>query len=152
VIAAVRQARQRVEIRPESWDKEKRYPILGFHKGDCMVVVGMRQPSTPRVIAAYWTSLLVGRPARVNRHGGGGAKKKVGLPSTPTATISRLTGMGAEIEGDPVLSKTVKVTYKGQDLGKISCGAVTKSVVESDYQRCLRKMQAIDRRQEAKAS
>jgi transcriptional regulator with XRE-family HTH domain/uncharacterized coiled-coil protein SlyX len=151
VIAAVRHP-SRVEIRPESWDKEKRYPILGFHKGDCMVVVGMRQPSTPRVIAAYWTSLLSADRHTVNRHGGGGAKKKVGLPSTPTATISRLTGMGAEIEGDPVLSKTVKVTYKGQDLGKISCGAVTKSVVESDYQRCLRKMQAIDRRQEAKAS
>jgi transcriptional regulator with XRE-family HTH domain len=151
VIAAVRKP-QRVEIRPESWDKEKRYPILGFHRGDCMVVLGMRQPNTPRVIAAYWTSLLAADRHVVNRHGGGGAKKKVGLPSTPTATISRLTGMGAEIEGDPVLSKTVKVTYKGQDLGKISCGAVTKSVVESDYQRCLRKMQAIDRRQEAKAS
>jgi hypothetical protein len=150
VIAAVRNP-QRVEIRPESWDKEKRYPILGFTKGDVQVIMGMRTPTKPRVIAAYWTSLLQADSYRVDRHGGGGRKKSTGLPTNPGTSMSRLKTMGCEIEGDPLKDKAVKVTYRGQDLGKITCGAaVPKLTVQSDYQRTLRKMQAIDRREEAK--
>jgi hypothetical protein len=151
VVSAVRHP-QRVEIRPESWDKEKRYPILGFTKGDVQVIMGMRQPTKPRVIAAYWTSLLAADAYRVARHGGGGSKKSTGLPTSPAAAMSRLRAAGCELDGDPMTAKALKVTYKGQDLGKITCGnAVPKLTVQSDYQRTVRKMQAIDRRAEAKA-
>jgi transcriptional regulator with XRE-family HTH domain len=149
VIAAVRSP-QRVEIRPESWDKEKRYPILGFTRGDVQVIMGMRQPNKPRVIAAYWTSLLQQDNYRVNRHGGGGSKKAEGLPTTVGASVTRLRSRGCEIPEWGPDEKPIHVTYKGQDLGKITVGAKTKMVIQSDYQRCLRKMQAIDRREGAR--
>jgi hypothetical protein len=151
VEAALRKP-HRVEIRPESWGKEKRYPVLGFTRGDVQVILGMRTPSKPRVIAAYWNPLLQADNYRVNRHGGGGSKKSTGLPTNPGTSMSRLKTMGCELEGDPLKDKAVKVVYKGQDLGKITCGsAVSKLTVQGDYQRTLRKMQAIDRREEAKA-
>jgi hypothetical protein len=52
LLEALRQP-ERVEIRPESFDKAKRYPVLGFHRGDVTVILGLRQPVTPKVIAAY---------------------------------------------------------------------------------------------------
>jgi hypothetical protein len=38
----------RVEIRPESWEKTKRYPVLAFYRGDVQVILGMRTPTKPR--------------------------------------------------------------------------------------------------------
>ena len=142
---------ERVEIRPESWDREKRYPILGFYKGDVSVILGMRTPAKPRVIAAYWQALLEADTHRVNKVGGGGAKKPVGLPARPTAAIERLRSAGCEIPDPGPEEKPVPVTYKGQDLGKITTSRKTsKATVQSDYQRTLRKMQAIDRREASK--
>ena len=151
VDAALRQP-QRVEIRPESWDKEKRYPVLGFYRGDVEVILGMRTPTKPRVIAAYWTSLLSADTNKhANRHGGGGSKKSTGLPTTPAQVLTRLRAAGCEIP-DPVDEKPVEVTYKGQSLGKImTARTTTKITAQTDYQRTLRKMQAIDRREPAMA-
>jgi hypothetical protein len=144
---------QRVEIRPESWDKEKRYPVLAFHKGDVQVILGLRTPSKPRVIAAYWSWMndQSGNRSPWAGAGGGGAKKATGLPTRPTAVIERLRSAGAEIPEPGPDEKPVTVTYKGQDLGKITTArATTKDVVQSDYQRTVRKMQAIDRREREK--
>jgi transcriptional regulator with XRE-family HTH domain len=142
---------QRVEIRPESWDREKRYPILGFHRGDVSVILGLLTPAKPRVIAAYWTSLLSTDTHRVNHIGGGGSKKSAGLPSNPGQVMARLRAAGCEIP-EPVGEKPVDVTYKGQGLGKImTARTTTKITAQADYQRTLRKMQAIDRREVAKA-
>ena len=150
VDAALR-APHRVEIRPESWDREKRYPILGFHRGDVSVILGMLTPAKPRVIAAYWTSLLESDTHRVNHIGGGGSKKSAGLPTNPGQVMVRLRAAGCEIP-EPVDEKPVDVTYKGQSLGKImTARTTTKITAQSDYQRTLRKMQAIDRRETAKA-
>jgi hypothetical protein len=141
----------RVEIRPESWDKEKRYPILGFHRGDVSVILGMLTPAKPRVIAAYWSSLLTADTHRVNKVGGGGSKKADGLPTRASAAIDRLRTRGCEIPDSPD-EKPVAVTYKGQALGKIATSrTTTKPLVQSDYQRIVRKMAAIDRREVAKA-
>lgn len=148
VDAALRQP-HRVEIRPESWDKEKRYPVLGFHRGDVSVILGMRTPEKPRVIAAYWGSMLQADTHHVNRSGGGGSKKSTGLPTNPGQVMARLREKGCEIP-EPVDEKPVEVTYKGQSLGKImTARTTTKVTAQTDYQRTLRKMQAIDRREAA---
>jgi hypothetical protein len=141
----------RVEIRPESWDKEKRYPILGFYRGDVCAILGMRIPAKPRVIAAYWQSLMLADTHRVGRVGGGGSKKQTGLPTRPTAAIERLRAKGAEIPDPGPDEKPVTVMYHGQDLGKISTDRKTsKATVQSAYQRMLRKIEAIDRREASK--
>lgn len=139
----------RVEIRPET--AEKKYPVLGFRRGDVVVILGMRTPRNPAIIAAYWTSLLSGYDPKAHRDrtGGGGSKAASGLPTTPKAVIKRLKMMGAAVDLDPssVSAATAEVRYDGQSLGKISIGEhVDRATVESDYQRMQRKIHAIDLR------
>lgn len=139
---------ERVEIRPESHDKEKRYCILGFHRGDLQVILGMRNPGAPMVIAAYANSRLEHDTHRVGHTGGGGTKTKVtGLPKTSRAVAQRLRMLGGrelEVEIDSREDHT-EVVYKGQVLGKIATNG-DRATCEQDFQRIQRKMAAIDRR------
>jgi hypothetical protein len=142
---------QRVEIRPESWDREKRYPVLAFHRGDVSVILGMLTPAKPRVIAAYWTSLLGSDTHRVNQARRRRVEEVGRAAVQPGQVMARLRAAGCEIP-EPVDEKPVDVTYKGQGLGKImTARTTTKITAQADYQRTLRKMQAIDRREVAKA-
>jgi hypothetical protein len=142
---------ERVEIRPETG--KKGYPILGFYRGDVAVILGMRRPTRPAVIAAYWTALLAHDTYRApERTGGGGARKSSGLPATVPALVKRLCQEGATVDEAWKTGCPATVHYRGQDLGKITTGpGATKQQVQLDWQRTQRKMQAIDRR-EANAS
>lgn len=154
ISAALREP-HRVTVRTgDMLGKDKRYPVLSFRRGDVNVIVGLQTPSNPRVIAAYWTSLLAGYDPSVHRGGsgstgGGGARRAEGLPNTPSNMVKRLRAMNVEV--DPEWQMTdgpVSVSYEGQDLGKITVGArATKTQVQSDYQRIVRKVAAIDQRQ-----
>lgn len=140
---------ERVEIRSETFDKEKRYPILGFYRGDVLVIIGFRDPPNPKIIAAYNIGLLLHDTHRVNHVGGGGAKKTAGLPTTPKAAIKYLRILNCQVADLELGStaKAVEVTYQKESLGKITVGdRVSKAQVETDYQRCLRRKHAIDRR------
>lgn len=143
---------QRVEIRPET--KVKRYPVLAFHRGDMMVVLGMQIPTAPKVIACYVDSLLESdtyrRPAPGHGTGGGGSRRSQGLPSSLRASLKTLRMLGCLIPeekewGD---AKTVDVEFRGQNLGRITVDKPAKSLLQSDYQRILRKVQAIRLREE----
>jgi hypothetical protein len=135
---------ERVEVAPETF--EKHYTILRFYKGDCLVALGMRTPNQPQVIAAYHGSLLANDTHRVNHTGGGGKREQAGLPKNARETANRLQAKGASIELVEG-STTATVTYKDNDLGKISVGPATaKEVAQSDYQRSIRRIEAIDRR------
>ena len=147
MVESIIRSPQRVEIRPEY--KTKRYPVLAFHRGDVMVVLGMRIPTKPWIIAIYVSPLLEHDTHRVGGTGGGGSRRSQGLPATLRASIRTLTMLGAEIPEDweTATDRAMPVMYKGADLGKIQVGHVEKRQVQSDYQRVLRKMHAIDRRQ-----
>lgn len=134
---------ERVEVRPESFDKAKRYVVLGFFKGDVNVILGMRNPQRPTVIAAYVGSMLEHDTHRVGYTGGGGTKAVKGLPRTPRQLSNRLRMIGCEVEFGT--EEHTPVIYKGQDLGKVKTRG-TREQVESDYQRILRKVTAIDQR------
>lgn len=135
----------RVEIRPESFEKDKRYCVLGFYKGDLEAILGMRSPAAPKVIAVYATSRLEHDTHRVGHTGGGGAKGKApGLPKTSKQVATRLRSMGAEVEIS-ITEDYTDVTYQGQNLGKVACNGDRKTC-EQDFQRIQRKMAAIDRR------
>lgn len=140
---------ERVEVRPET--KGKKYPILGFYRGDIMAVVGMRLPNRPAIIAAYASSKLEpDTTPRAGGTGGGGAKKSSGLPGTVNAAIRQLRAHGAELpdEGPMFGDRTAEVKFRGQSLGQISLGDhVPKATVQSDYQRMLRKINGIKDRQ-----
>ena len=132
---------------PESFDKDKRYPVLAFHRGDVQVILGLRQPVTPKVIAAYAISRLQHDTHRVGHTGGGGAKGGKGLPSTPRQVVTQLRARGAHVELNPLQEgQPVEVIYRGKSVGKISTGIVPKATCESDYQRVLRRMTAMDAR------
>ncbi len=137
---------ERVEIRPESFNKDKRYPVLAFHRGDVQVILGLRQPVTPKVIAAYAISRLQHDTHRVGHTGGGGSKNGTkGLPSNPRQVVTQLRARGAKVELNPLTEGSpVEVFYKGQSMGKISTGTVPRSTAEGDYQRTLRRMAALD--------
>ncbi len=92
----------RVEIRPESFNRDKRYPVLGFYRGDITVILGLRQPVTPKVIAAYATSLLQHDTHRVGHTGSGGSKRSVsGLPFDLRQVAIDLRAPGAQVESKP---------------------------------------------------
>lgn len=138
---------QRVEIRPET--AEKRYPVLAFHRGDVVAILGMRNPVAPMCIAAYIVSRFDPDVyhGTVGSLGGGGAKKHGGLPTSVRAMIKQIRAAGGEVDDDPRHS-TAEVKYKGQCLGKVMTGVTSKQQVQSDYQRIVRKMHAIDQRRE----
>lgn len=148
---------RRVEIRPESFEKTKHYPILGFYRGDVAIILGMRIPSAPQVIAAYVGSLLTpdGYTRPTPTTGGGGARRQQGLPKSWKASVRALRAEGAYINDEILtaqLADRVDVLYANQNLGKISIGEkVPRQQVESDYQRCLRKIAAIKMREEKSA-
>ena len=136
---------ERVEVAPESFDKK--YAVLRFTRGDAMTVLGLREPTNPKIIAAYWGSKLANDTHRVNHTGGGGSKASVGLPGTVKAMLKQLRASGCVIVHEELSDdKTAPVLYHGQDLGKVTVGVAAKTVVQADYQRIVRKMQAIDRR------
>ncbi len=136
---------EQVAVRPESFDKEKRYVVLSFKRGDLEVILGTRNLREPMVIAVYASSRLEADTHRVNHAGGGGKKREGGLPKTPTQMASRLRAMGCEVAID-VRDDTAPVTYKGQDLGRVTC-LPDRSTVESDYQRIIRKIDGINRKE-----
>lgn len=139
---------ERVTVRPETQDKDKRYPVLSFRRGDVNVILGTRNPAKPAVIAAYWTSLLMGYDPTYHRDrtGGGGSKEKASVPTTTQALLRRLKALGAYITPDPA-GLTASVLYDGQDLGKINIGGnLPRTTVETDWQRTQRRIHAIDQR------
>ena len=140
VDASLRQP-EYVEVAGESYDKK--FPVLRFRRGDAMTVLGLREPTEPKVIAAYWGSKLAHDTYRVNHTGGGGAKASTGLPGTVKAMLKQLRATGCLIEEAD--EKAVPVSYHGQDLGKVTVGLAPKAVVQSDYQRIVRRMHAVDR-------
>lgn len=150
VESVVRHA-QRVEVDGSTgW---KKYPILKFYRGDNMVVVGFREPTLPKILAAYFTSLIdadaTGKGARMTG-GGGGKRRTGGLPNTPTKLISALRAMHATVPDPGPTDKVVAVTFNGQDVGKVPVDpAAGKKEIESAYQRTLRKIQAIRQREQS---
>lgn len=130
----------RVEVRPESFNKDKRYPVLGFYKADVNVILGLRNTTRPCVIAVYVTSLLENDSHRVNYSGGGGAKQAKGLPKSPRQMVNRLRAMGCEVNIG-IDERAVEVMFQGQSLGKVNVGPhTTVQQVQSDYQRCVRRV------------
>lgn len=139
---------QHVEIRPES--REKKYPVLAFRRGDIQVVMGFRDRLKPAVIACYWRPLLEHDHHVVNRHGGGGARKSTGLPTTVKAAVTQLQREGLTFP-DTWESATspVEVSYRGKVLSKMKVHLSNKTQIQSDYQRLLRQKHAVDRREGA---
>jgi hypothetical protein len=138
----------RVEIRPET--AKKRYPVLGFWRGDVNVILGLQRPSQPAVIAAYYDSLLAHDTHRVNSHGGGGSRGEDGIPKTPQAVARRLRQLGAEVDTANPRATSTKVIFRGQDLGAISLGSsVNRATCQQDWQRMQRKIHAITQREGA---
>lgn len=140
----------RVEIRPET--SSKKYPVLLLARGDIEVVMGFQFRNSPAIIAVYWTHLLGhddGRFKKGATGAGGGQRKAEGLPSTPGKVLSRLKAMGVEIPNEETtIENTVEVFFRGQNLGKITVGNIyKKGTPEADYQRILRKVDAIRRRE-----
>lgn len=139
---------ERVEIRPETHTQDKRYCILGFYRGDLEIILGMRSPSTPRVIAAYAGSRLAHDTHRPGVSGGSGGSKATapkGLPKSSRQVATRLRARGALVTLDMV-EDTTEVHYKDQMLGRIACNG-DRATCEADYQRTIRRMEAIDRRE-----
>ncbi len=136
--------------------KDKGYPILRFYRGDVMTVVGMREAQFPTVIATYATSRLdadehrAGTSKGVGSRGGGGARKAHGLPGTPNAVMNRLRPSGVDFNFDELHDTVASVMYRGQELGKLKLVGSDRKQCESDYQRILRKVDAIQRREAAK--
>ncbi len=96
-------------------NKDKRYPVLGFYRGDVTVILGLRQPVTPKVIAAYATSLLQHDTHRVGHTGGGGGKRSAsGLPCNPRQVVSQLGFGGAQ----PAAPAPAAVTSASEADGK----------------------------------
>jgi hypothetical protein len=140
---------ERVWVRPESFHRTKRYPVLGFARGDVQVILGMRDPYRPCVIAVYVTAKLEADGHHVRHTGGGGSKGATGLPKTTKALRQRLLAEGAELLPDPD-HKRATVRYRGEDLGQVSIADATpRQTVETDWQRCLRRMHAIDRKEQS---
>ncbi len=104
---------ERVEIRPESFNRDKRYPVLAFHRGDVQVILGLRQPVSPKVIAAYATSRLEHDTHRVGHTGSGGSKRSVsGLPSNPRQVATQLDARRAQAELYPLPEGATEVASK----------------------------------------
>lgn len=141
----------RVEIRPET--TEKQYPILAFYRGDIIVILGMRTPHEPMVIAVYLRSKLPGGdiPMAKTTSGGGGARKTKGLPTSIPAMIRAIRDLGCQVPDLDPTSKVAEVTYKGQVLGKVTVEFGDKKKIQSDYQRVARQVDGINRRMQVSA-
>lgn len=143
----------RVEVRPESVDK--RYAVLAFFRGDLQAIIGFRFPKHPGCMAIYLGSMLEADEHRVERTGGGGSRTGTrgqnSLPTTPKQLINRLKGSGCSVELDPAHTDgiTYVVIFRGENLGLIKSERQPRTQVTNDYNRFLRKMQAIARREEA---
>lgn len=135
-----------VEVRPESFHTNKRYPVLGFKRGDVQVILGMRDPVHPCIIAVYVASRLEADEHRVNHHGGGaGGKSETGLPKTAGQLRSRLEAAGCDLRID-LDKQTAEVTYKGRSLGKVNVDRhLPRAAVETEWQRTQRRIAGVDR-------
>lgn len=136
-----------VVIAPETF--EKKYPVLRFRRGDLMAVVGFKHPRTPAMIAVYVDALLMpddSKPQRMGGAGGGGSRKRQGVPTRPTMLLKALKELGATLEID-VDKQRATVKFADQDLGQVEIAdTVSKETVESSYQRMQRKIHAIQAR------
>lgn len=145
----------RVEVRPESVDK--RYAVLAFFRGDLQAIIGFRFPKHPGCMAIYLGSMLEADAHHVEHTGGGGSKAGArgqnSLPTTPKQLVNRLKGSGCGVELDPAHTDgiTYKVTFRGEELGLIKTDRQPRTQVQSDYNRFLRRMQAIARRDQVTA-
>lgn len=139
-------APERVEVRPESFSKQKGYPVLGFYRGDVQVILGLKEPVRPCVIAVYVGSRLENDTHRVENHGGGaGGKAETGLPKTPGQLQARLRSMGCDLTVD-LDHKTAEVVYKGHSLGKVRVDrALARRDVENEWQRTQRRIAGVNR-------
>lgn len=136
----------RVEVRPETFHAIKRYPVLGFYKGDVNVILGFRDPAKPCVIAVYVHSMLEHDTHRVNHTGTGGARKLSGNPKNVKQLRQHLEARGAELMPNEQHTRAT-VKYKGEDLGQVSLVEGTaRQTVETDWQRTQRRIHAIDQR------
>lgn len=134
---------ERIEVRPESFEAEKRYVVLSFKRGDIEVIMGFRNPKNPAVIAMYHHSLLA-HDTHIVGHagtGGGGSRGETGLPKTGKQVAARLQGMQAKVDFNED-ETTAEVFFAGQSLGRIMTRGDRKKS-ESDYQRMQRKITAI---------
>jgi hypothetical protein len=142
---------QRVEVRPESMDK--RYATLAFFRGDMQVILGFRFPRQPGVMAVYLGSMLTHDSHHVEHMGGGGGSRTHRLPTTPKQLINRLKATGATVTTDTKsTSGAMLVTFRGQEIGRISGERMDRKQVQSDFNRMQRRMQAIARQEEGLAA
>jgi hypothetical protein len=138
----------RVELRPESYDEKKRYVVLGFHKADVHVILGLKDRAHPCVIAVYVSAMLENDHHRVGHTGGGGKKKQAGPPKNPRALLQALHDLGCRTTRDASNNAHVHVEYGGQDLGMVRAGDIyDRRDVDSDWNRMQRKVHAIKQRE-----
>ena len=142
LIESVARNPEHVVIAPESF--EKKYPVIRFRRGDVLTVIGFQRPRTPSIIAAYVSAKLIPDDHKTQRMtGGGGARKREGVPTRPSALIRALQELGAQLDIDLTTNRAV-VTYQGNNLGQIEVGErVAKDTCTSSYQRMQRKIHAI---------
>lgn len=143
LIESVARNPEHVVVAPESF--EKKYPVLRFRRGDVLTVIGFQRPRTPSIIAAYVSAKLLpddGKPQRATA-GGGGSRKRDGLPTRPSTLLRALKTLGAQLDIDLATNRAV-VTFQGNDLGQVDVGeGVPKETCISSYQRMQRKIHAI---------
>jgi hypothetical protein len=127
---------QEVSVRPETVTKG--YPVLKFARGDIQAIMGFKDPQLPMCIAVYFTHRL-DHEDRHTRSGG----EQMRPPSTGSALLRHLKGMGAEIKKNDA-RETARVTYKNQSLGQVSTRDHDRDAVRRDFERMARKIRGVD--------
>jgi hypothetical protein len=92
---------ERVEIRPESFNKDKRYPCWASTGATCRSSSACASPSRPRS-SAYATGRLEHDHHRVNSTGGGGKRSSRGLPGTPRRSSPSCGHAAPRVELNPL--------------------------------------------------
>jgi hypothetical protein len=136
---------------PDVTDKDRKYPVLRFRKGDLYVIVGFREPQKPMALGVYAQSRLDPDTHHTEAAGGGGSKtKRISTPTTFVQLKKRIAALGCVLEESASDPEKVVVTYKDQELGKVQVGGTQNRVqIRSDWNRIERKVDAIDRRETA---
>ncbi len=133
---------ERVLIDPLTADKG--WPVLRFHKASVTTVVGFHY-RIPMVLAVYFAETIFRtQSAHIGGTGGGGARKQKGTPTSARQLINALKALGCtfdEREDRP------EVSFAGEALGQVTIGRGlgTAASFDSDYNRMMRKCDAIRR-------